>query len=430
MREPGTADGVPICPVDGRAMTDPAGFAQIDAPYLLLTFIPFYVDEADRVWLDRSWLRDFERHSEYIRQLTLVAPRHPYRPDIADLVPVGERAMAATRFVGLKPQTSLRAAMSSLPNTVATLWREVRRSQIVHSGIAGWPFPLGWIANPISLIMRRRLVLVVESSPWRISGTGPRSLKHRLMSWTTERLGAYFMNRADLAIATQPAYLTSLRAAPRRGRGFVNPASWINEDEILPDAAAQRSWTDKMANASHPPAVLFAGRLTQDKGVEVLLEAIGRLQSRGTRVRVDIIGEGPLRDVCEKASRTAGAVAVRLLDPVPYGAPFFELLQRYHAVVVPSLGQEQPRILFDAYSQAVPVIASGTDGIRPHVTAGVTGWLVRPGDAAALAEAIDEFAANVGFARDRGLAARHVAEQLTHRAMHRTRSVELARLLS
>ena len=127
-------------------MTDSAGFAQIDAPYLLLTFIPCYVDENDRVWRDRSWLRDFERHGEYIRQ-------------------VGERAMAATRFVGLKPQTSLNAALISLPSTVATLWREVRRSRIVHSGIAGRPFPLWWNANPIALMMRRRLVLVVESSP-------------------------------------------------------------------------------------------------------------------------------------------------------------------------------------------------------------------------------------------------------------------------
>ena len=250
------------------------------------------------------------------------------------------------------------------------------------------------------------------------------------MSWATERLGVYFMNRADLAIATQPAYLTSLRAAPRRGRRFVNPASWINEDEILPDARAQRGWMDKLADPGVPPAVLFAGRLTQDKGVEVLLEAIRRLQSRGTRVRVDIIGEGPLRDVCEKAARTSGAAAVQLLDPVPYGAPFFELLQRYHAVVVPSLGQEQLRILFDAYSQGVTVIASDTDGIRPHVIAGVTGWLVPPGDAAALAQAIDELAANAGTARDRGLAARRIAEQLTHRAMHQTRSIELARLLS
>lgn len=117
------------------------------------------------MWLDRSRLRDFERHSEYIRQLSLVAPRHPYRPDITDLVPVGERALAATLFVGVKPQTSLHAALISLPSTVATLWREVRRSRIVHSGIAGRPFPLWWNANPIALMMRRRLVLVVESSP-------------------------------------------------------------------------------------------------------------------------------------------------------------------------------------------------------------------------------------------------------------------------
>lgn len=222
-------------------MTDSAGLAQIDAPHLLLTFIPFDVDENDRVWLDPSWLRDFERHGEYIRQLTLVAPRHR---------------------------------------------------------------------------------IGVTSRIWCLSANG-----HR---------------------ATKP------EASP----------------DVLGDRTPRREWMDKLADPSAPPAVLFAGRLTHDKGVEVLLEAIRLLRSRGRRVGVDIIGDGPPRDVCKGTATLAGTSAVKVLDPVPYGDPFFALLQRYHAVVVPSLGQEQPRILFDAFSQAVPVIASGTDGIRPHVIAG------------------------------------------------------------
>ena len=248
------------------------------------------------------------------------------------------------------------------------------------------------------------------------------------MSWATERLGAYFMNRADLAIATQPAYLTSLRAAPRRGRSFVNPASWINEDEILADATAQREWMGKLADPSAPPAALFAGRLMHDKGVEVLLEAIRLLRSRGARVRVDIIGNGTLRDVCKGTATLAGTSAVRVLDPFPM-APLF----RASAAIPRGRGPAPPpgtaSNLFDAFSQAVPVIASDTDGIRPHVIAGVTGWLVPPGDSAALAQAIDELAANTDAPRSRGLAARRIAEQLTHHAIHQTRSIELARLL-
>jgi glycosyltransferase involved in cell wall biosynthesis len=410
-------------------MTDNTEFAQIDAPYMVLTLIPFYVDNSDKVWLDRLWLRDFERHSEYIQQLTLVAPRHEYRHDIPDLVCVGDRVLLSTRFIGLKPQHSLRAAVLSLPHTTRTLWREVQRSQIVHSHVSGWPFPLGWIANPMALLLKRKLVLVVESSPWRAAGNGPQSIKHRLMSWATEKLGTYFMNRADLAIATQPSYLASLRPAPKRGRGFVNPASWIDEQDVLSVTDAERSWKTKQADTASLMRMLFVGRLTWEKGVGVLLQAARELQQRKLRVRIDIIGDGELRGICEGAAAANEDTGIHLIPLVPYGLPFFALLRDYHAIVVPSLGQEQPRILFDAYSQAVPVIASDTDGIRPYVEPGLTGWLVPPGAASSLADTIEQLVSEPAALERCGLAARRMAEKLTHRSMHQTRSVELAQLL-
>src|SRR5437763_3525524 len=55
---------------------------------------------------------------------------------------------------------------------------------------------------------------------------------------------------------------------------------------------------------------------------------------------------------------------LRLLDPVPPGAPFLALVRRYHALLLPSLSDEQPRVVLDAASQAVPAIASDTDGLR------------------------------------------------------------------
>ncbi|MCA8961793.1 MAG: glycosyltransferase, partial [Planctomycetes bacterium] len=118
-----------------------------------------------------------------------------------------------------------------------------------------------------------------------------------------------------------------------------------------------------------------------------------------------------------------------VLDFVPYGPPFFELLRGYHAVVAPSISDEQPRIIFDAAAQAVPVIASATDGLRPHVKSSQTGWLVEVGCPRNLAETISRLAATPHRLEDCGLRSLAVAQTLTHREMHRVRSHLLAEMI-
>jgi glycosyltransferase involved in cell wall biosynthesis len=99
---------------------------------------------------------------------------------------------------------------------------------------------------------------------------------------------------------------------------------------------------------------------------------------RWQRLAVHVIGEGPSRDSVIAAER-AVSLSLKYLKPVAYGAPFLNLLQCYHGIVMPSLSDEQPRIVFDAAARAVPIIASDTDGwtgLRPHVENNLTGRLV------------------------------------------------------
>jgi glycosyltransferase involved in cell wall biosynthesis len=108
-------------------------------------------------------------------------------------------------------------------------------------------------------------------------------------------------------------------------------------------------------------------------------------------------------------------------DPVPYGRPFLDLLRGYDAVLLPSLSDEQPRLLFDAFSQAVPVIGSATGGLRDLVEPGQSGRLLPAGNASALADAMIEASANRAELRAMGVAALAKARGQTHRAMHRKR---------
>src|SRR5690606_5053964 len=118
---------------------------------------------------------------------------------------------------------------------------------------------------------------------------------------------------------------------------------------------------------------------------------------------------------CVAASRRFRHVSLRVEEPLPYGERFFERLRASHAILVPNLGDEQPRVVFDAYAQAVGVIAFDTDGIRPHVRHNETGWLV-PRDG--LAGAIARAAQSASELERMGLAALREAPRFTHRAMH------------
>jgi glycosyltransferase involved in cell wall biosynthesis len=401
-------------------MSNGAGFRVITLPYVLMTFIPFFEDEKGAVWLEIAWHRDFLRHLDYLTHMTLLAPKKPLAQAPSGCLRVPEDVAKRVRFVGLPSQDSARKAVLNIPKTAWVIWREFGKGRIVQSGIVGWPFPLGWIANPIALLRRRYLVLIIESAPWRITTPGRHSLTRRIMEWLGERLGRFYVSRAHLAVVTQPTYLKTLRRPGSSCVGFVNPATWINEADVLTPDATEQAWKRKCAEVRTGLRVLFAGRLTSEKGVEVLLAACRLLEARGAPICIDIIGDGALRSACEEAAQRTPA-RVRVLKQVPYGPEFLALLRSYHAIVVPSVSDEQPRIIFDAYSQAVPVIASDTDGNRPHVS-DETGTLVAKGSAEALALALEAFAADSDALRRRGTAARDLAATMTHEQMHISRS--------
>jgi glycosyltransferase involved in cell wall biosynthesis len=390
---------------------------KIEQEYLLVTSIPAYLGSDGSVWLDRLWQRDFVAHLNYVRRLTLAAPALPRRPDL-DLVRVDPPAGATLRIVPLPKQESMLGALLRLPITTKQLWRAIGDAGIVHSGIAGWPFPLGWVANSIALLRGKQLFLVVESAPWRLTGLGDEGLRHRVRAFVTERLARFFVNRASLTLFTHEAYKQSLLTRPRR-RGIVIPASWIDDADVLSPPAAQSAWEAKRASGS--VRLLFAARLVPEKGTDLLLRAVAGARVARGALRIDIIGEGSGRKSCEEAARRGGAIALRVLDPLPYGPRFFELLRGYHAALVPSVTDEQPRIVFDAFAQAVAVIGADTPGLSGHVRPEQTGWLVTRGDEEAWAGALERAAKSASELEGMGLAALSEAREMTHSRMHEAR---------
>jgi glycosyltransferase involved in cell wall biosynthesis len=387
--------------------------------YLLVIGLPYYLDEAGRVWLDRLWHRDLVLHLDYLPRLILAAPRMT-KGDEADLVPLADADTRRLQLVPLPPMRSKLEALRGLPKALAVLWRAVGEADTVHSGIAGWPLPLGWFVNPMALLRKRKLVLVIESAFWRLTPSTPRTAAKLLRYHLTEALGRWSTNRAHLVIATHRGYLRSLATHPR-GITAVTPASWVAEEDLLPREAAARLWQRKRAS---PARFAFFGRLIADKGVRVLLESIRELAASDAPPRIDLIGQGELLEECRRAA--AAFAFVRVLDPVPYGEPFYSLAREYHAIIVPSLSDEQPRIIYDAYSQAVPVICSDTEGNRDEVID--SGYLFQAGSPDALARCLREAAAQPRELARLGMNALERARQTTHLQMHSQRAELLQRI--
>ncbi len=132
--------------------------------------------------------------------------------------------------------------------------------------------------------------------------------------------------------------------------------------------------------ASVRTGALFVGRLSEEKGIRVLLAA-----ARLTQAPITVIGDGPLAGMV----RNKAPDNLHFAGPLPRAEARIAMAQAA-AVVVPSICYEGfPVTVAEAFAAGTPVIASRIGALAEIVDDGRTGWLVGPGDPAALAAAID-----------------------------------------
>ena len=388
----------------------------IKEPYLLVTMCcPCYVDSLGKRYLDPLWAKDLSLHTMYIEQLTIACPRIDRDPP-ASFVSWESLPLDRVHVVDLPELPSLWAAIIWLPVLVLRLWSAIGRATIVHSGIAGWPIPDGWLTIPLARLRRKFVIVVVKSSFWRISNQETASFKKKMRAVISENLNRWCVDLAHIAIFTHESYKRSL-LIHHPERGHVIPASWIDDAFILSQSEAEAEWKRKIENPDKLNLV-FVGRLIPEKGITLLLEALQFLHTPPGKISCEIVGDGGLMPQCvQLAERLKNKVDVKFLGAIEYGLRFFNLLTKYDAILVPSISDEQPRIAFDAFARAIPVLGFETEGLASCVEDGVTGRLC-PIDAHELAMLIDWAFINRRQLGEMGLRGLTIARSLTHREMH------------
>jgi glycosyltransferase involved in cell wall biosynthesis len=144
---------------------------------------------------------------------------------------------------------------------------------------------------------------------------------------------------------------------------------------------------DEVGPPAQPPEVLYVGRLSPEKNVDTLVEALGDLN-------LVVAGDGPLRHLVPNA-----------LGAVPH-AEVERLLDRSSVVVAPSEREGFGLAAAEAMAFGRPVVAAAGGGLLELVSDDETGLLVPPRDAAALRAAVDRLLADPELRARLGSAAR------------------------
>jgi glycosyltransferase involved in cell wall biosynthesis len=155
--------------------------------------------------------------------------------------------------------------------------------------------------------------------------------------------------------------------------------------------AIPKSITKPLTQENHQnQRILFAGRITPNKGLEWLLKAL-TLTDR--RIQLDIAGEGWDRPRMENLARQLGASERVTWHGWCASEKLDSLYEHCFAVIFPSLWHEPAGLVtLEAYARYRPVIASAVGGIPEHVCSGETGILIKANDINQLAIAIKELA--------------------------------------
>jgi glycosyltransferase involved in cell wall biosynthesis len=122
--------------------------------------------------------------------------------------------------------------------------------------------------------------------------------------------------------------------------------------------------------------ILYVGRLTQDKGVPVLIRAFRNLEYRNACL--DIVGDGPDSDLCRKEAKGDGRISFHGFLP---HEELGRIYARSHVLVTPSLCYDNsPTVIYEAMSYGLTVIGSRIGGIPELIEHGLNGFLFGPGD--------------------------------------------------
>jgi glycosyltransferase involved in cell wall biosynthesis len=262
---------------------------------------------------------------------------------------------------------------------------------------------------------RDGIVQNLRARPWLLAAVpfflASFALAARRAARGAEVVHAHWLPSSLPALATGKPFVLQLwgtdvelaRRAPRLTRRLLQSARLVVAGSAFLAAAARELGAREVRVVANglelplepgppvePPHILYAGRLSEEKGIEDFLAASSRLP------RV-VVGDGPLRALVPDA--------VGFVPPGELGRYY----ERAAIVCVPSRREGYGMVAREAMAYARPLVATAVGGLGDAVDDGETGLLVPPCDVPALREALERLLGDAELRRRLGTAARQKA---------------------
>lgn len=193
-----------------------------------------------------------------------------------------------------------------------------------------------------------------------------------------------------------------LRHGVSESRVHLVRNAWAGDEDFLSRSEAR----ERLSVPDDEFLVGWVGRVSREKGLDVLMESVGRPEVGD--LGVSVIGEGPeRRQLARRAEELPPGVAVRW-----HGSrrSAYRLFPAFDVVVLSSRTEGTPMVLLEAMAAEVPIVATTVGGI-PDVVGEGEALLVEPEDPAGLARAIARVREHRAAARCRAEAARERLER-------------------
>jgi glycosyltransferase involved in cell wall biosynthesis/predicted metal-dependent phosphoesterase TrpH len=212
-----------------------------------------------------------------------------------------------------------------------------------------------------------------------------RSEDRRIAEAMGMAVGAFY-KACDLVLSPSPASdaaLASIGMAPQKVLRWDRGVDTSRFDPALRDDSLARSWAQGEEARIN---VLYAGRITREKGTELLADAFLAARERDPRLRLVLAGGGPEQ---ERLRERVGEHATFLgwLE----GAELARVYASADAFLFPSATDTFGQVILEAQASGLPVLAVGAGGPLTLVQNGVTG-LLRDAEAEQFADALVELA--------------------------------------
>lgn len=239
-------------------------------------------------------------------------------------------------------------------------------------------------AKPLALAAGHRAIVVHDQCNDASRDASP-------MLLAADALANHGANRIIAVAESVRLYLLNREDLPDSKVAMI--PNGIDAGVFVPASLDQKRTTREAMGLSTDAFVIGGvGRLVQQKNFKVFLEAASKLRLTYPRVTFIIAGSGPLENELRSHASALGlAESVRFLGHVSDRVGLYHCMD---ALLMPSDFEGTPMTLLEAMASALPVIASGVDGIAEVCTDGHDALLVPVGDSQGYVEALGQIILN------------------------------------